>query len=106
MAAIRGFVWNLFDQAYWSKDPVTYITSRRFTVRERQNIPVKVYSDADAVTLTVNGNPVKTKTAKYNRQKNVFLFKNIHLQIGENTVTAKGTNGETNTVVWQFGGEK
>ena len=86
--------------------PVTYITSRRFTVRERQNITVKVYSDADAVTLTVNGNPVKTKTAKYNRQKNVFLFQNIRLQIGENTVTAIGTNGETDTVVWQFGGEK
>ena len=93
-------------KAYWSKEPVTYITSRRFTVRERQNITVKVYSDADAVTLTVNGNPVKTKTAKYNRQKNVFLFQNIRLQIGENTVTAIGTNGETDTVVWQFGGEK
>lgn len=72
----------------------------------KKNFTVKVYSDADAVSLTFNGNPVKTKTAKYNRQKNVFLFQNIRLQIGENTVTAIGTNGETDTVVWQFGGEK
>ncbi|MGN0519328.1 MAG: hypothetical protein ACI4LB_01175, partial [Candidatus Fimenecus sp.] len=63
-------------------------------------------SDADAVSLTVNGNPVKTKKAKCNRQKNVFLFKNIRLQIGENTVIANGTNGESDTVVWQFNGEK
>ncbi|MGN0555459.1 MAG: DUF4982 domain-containing protein, partial [Candidatus Fimenecus sp.] len=93
-------------KAYWSKEPVTYITSRRFTVREQQKIAVKVYSDADAVTLTVNGKLVKTKHAKYNRQKNVFLFKNIPLQNGENTVTAKGTNGESDTVVWQYGGKK
>ncbi|MGN0561585.1 MAG: glycoside hydrolase family 2 TIM barrel-domain containing protein [Candidatus Fimenecus sp.] len=93
-------------KAYWSRDPVTYITSRRFTVRERQNITVKVYSNADAVTLTVNGKSVKTKKAKYNRQKNVFLFQNIRLQNGENTVTANGTNGESDTVIWQFSGEK
>ena len=72
----------------------------------KKNFTVKVYSDADAVTLTVNGNPVKTKTAKYNRQKNVFLFQNTRLQNGKNTVTAIGTNGESDTVVWQFSGEK
>lgn len=41
----------------------------------KKNFTVKVYSDADAVTLTVNGNPVKTKTAKYNRQKIYFYLK-------------------------------
>ncbi len=90
-------------KAYWSSEPVTYITSRRFTKRERSKITVKVYSNADSVELLVNGQPFRTKEAQYNRQAHVFLFKGVRLQNGENTVQAKGDNGVTDTVVWQYG---
>ena len=45
-------------KAYWAHEPVTYITSRRFQKREKQKITVKVYSNADTVSLTVNGKPL------------------------------------------------
>lgn len=89
-------------KAYWRKTPVTYITSRRFENRERKRITVKVYSNAEAVTLTVNGSVYKTKQAKHCRQANVFLFKGVPLQKGENTVTATGKNGVTDSVHWLY----
>lgn len=89
-------------KAYWSREPVIYITSRRFLKREKQKITVKVYSNADAVSLTVNGKVGKTKKSAINRQKHIFVFRNIPLTHGENTVSANGSNGASDTVTWQY----
>lgn len=89
-------------KAYWRDVPVTYITSRRFIKREQQKITVKVYSNAEAVELLVNGQAFQTKKAKRNRQTHIFLFKGVTLQKGENTVQAVGQNGVTDTVTWQY----
>src|SRR5581483_12257626 len=43
-----------FYKANWSKEPVTYITSRRYTDRVYPVTDVKVYSNADSVTLALN----------------------------------------------------
>lgn len=88
-------------KAYWAHEPVTYITSRRFQKREKQKITVKVYSNADTVSLTVNGKPFKTKKVAANRQKHVFVFRNVPLRRGENTVSAVG-NSVTDTVTWRY----
>lgn len=98
--AVKKDAFYLY-KAYWSLQPVTYITSRRFAVRRRSRITVKVYSNAETVTLTVNGKIFKIKNGKRNRQKHIYIFKNVPLQVGENTVFAKGTNGAWDTVVWQ-----
>lgn len=43
-----------FYKARWNKeDPFIYITSRRYTERLERTTPIKVYSNVDAVTLTV-----------------------------------------------------
>lgn len=89
-------------KAYWSREPVTYITSRRFTVREKPCICVKVYSNAQTVTLVHNGATVQSRAAKRNRQKHVFLFRNVKLVPGTNTVVAVGDNGVSDEVVWQL----
>lgn len=88
-------------KAYWSEVPVTYITSRRFVKREKQKIAVKVYSNAEAVALTVNGKLYKTKKAAQNRQKHIFVFRNVPLNRGENIIFADG-GGVTDTVTWQY----
>lgn len=89
-------------QAYWRTLPVTYITSRRFAVRRQETVSVKVYSNASRVSLSVNGAPVGEKSAAQCRQAHVFVFRNVRLRAGENTVEAHGDNGAADTVVWQL----
>ena len=89
-------------QAYWRTLPVTYITSRRFAVRKQETICVKVYSNANAVTLSCNGKPIAEQRASQCRQAHVFLFRNVRLQAGDNTVTACGDHGEEDTVIWRL----
>ncbi len=50
-----------FFKANWSDDPTVYITSKRFTTRGLETIPVKIYSNDPRVTLTVNGTPASMK---------------------------------------------
>ena len=52
-----------FYKANWSTEPVTYIVGRRYTDRAYSTTDVKVYSNADAVQLEVNGAPVAALTA-------------------------------------------
>lgn len=89
-------------KAYWSRSPVTYITSRRFGTREQQKITVKVYSNAQNVSLTVNGKTLKSLRADRCRQAHVFKFRGVRLQNGENTVQAVGDNGVTDIVTWKY----
>ena len=52
-----------FYKANWSAEPVTHIVGRRYTDRAYATTDVKVYSNADAVQLVVNGAPVRHVTA-------------------------------------------
>ncbi|MGN1161384.1 MAG: DUF4982 domain-containing protein, partial [Candidatus Fimenecus sp.] len=61
---------------------------------------IKIYSNAESVTLFLNGKEIKTKKNKYNRQNHIFIFRNITLEKGKNTVIAKGSNGVEDTVEW------
>ena len=47
-----------FYKANWSREPVTYVTGRRYTNRAYRVVDVKVYSNAASATLSLNGNPV------------------------------------------------
>ena len=42
-------------KAYWSKEPVVYIASRRFVNRAPDERDITVYTNADSITLEVNG---------------------------------------------------
>jgi beta-galactosidase len=93
-----------FYKANWSREPVTYITSRRYTDRAYAITDIKVYSNADSVQLSVNGTPVATKAAQECLQA-TCVFKEVRLRRGENVVTATGRHGGkpvTDTVRWIF----
>jgi beta-galactosidase len=93
-----AFYWY---KANWSSEPLAYITSRRFTPRTTETVDVKVYSNLDSVTLSVNGaaigapQPVTDRRARWTA---------VPLQVGDNTieVVANGSAGQSasDSVTW------
>lgn len=93
-----------FYKANWTKEPVTYITNRRYTQRAYPVTDIKLYSNADSVTLNVNGTTIGTKTAADCPMK-VCEFKNVSLVAGSNSITAVGTHSGktvTDTTTWNL----
>ncbi len=94
-----------FYQANLSTEPVTYIASRRYTDRAYTITDVKLYSNADSVTLDVDGVSAGTLYAS-DCQMNVCIFKGVQLAEGSNVLTAVGSyvDGEdvTDTVTWDL----
>jgi beta-galactosidase len=71
-------------KAHWSDEKFIHITSKRFVDRAEDKINIKIYSNCHDVTLFVNGKEYESKSA----DEKVFIFENIHLQEGQNTVKA------------------
>lgn len=89
-----------FYKANWSDEPVIYITSRRFTERTNAVTSVKLYSNAPATELFVNG---ASQGEKNDGTNCVFIWKNVTLQPGENKIEARAVrNGQplTDQCVW------
>jgi len=88
-----------FYQASWTGTPVVHITSRRYTNRSTATVPVKVYSNADQVTLVVNGTNVGTATGA----NHTFEWADVPLAIGTNTLEVSATIGGSDvadSVTW------
>jgi beta-galactosidase len=84
-----------FYKANWSADPVLYITSRRFTNRQANTIPVKIYANMDSVTLKVNGVTIGTITSAAAPDK-IFQWNNVAIQAGTNVIEVTGTRAGQN----------
>ncbi|MBR5536137.1 MAG: discoidin domain-containing protein [Clostridia bacterium] len=87
-------------QANWSNVPMVHINSSRFNPRVNAVVAVKVYSNNDKVTLTVNGKDLGTKE---NDGLGVFVWEDVLLQKGDNNVVAsfeKDGQAYTDSVVW------
>ena len=83
-------------KAYLSSQPFVHITGRRYTQRPLEAMTVKIYANCTQVTLSVNGGPRITKTGD-----KVFLFENVSLQMGMNTLVATApaaSNGGSGSV--------
>lgn len=72
-----------YYKAVWSEEPFVHIAEKRFAKRAAQTMDVKVYSNQKTVTLMVCHN-VYVKTS----ENGVFLFEDVPLELGANTVTA------------------
>jgi beta-galactosidase len=70
-----------FYKANWSEEPVLHITSSRYIFREKPKTQVKVYTNLDNVTLTVNDQVFPAKSP----EKGIITWDGITL--------AKGNNG-------------
>lgn len=91
-----------FYKANWSAEPVLYINSRRFVQRTNAQTDVKVYSNAKEVELFLNGVSQGKSGASTNC---VYLWKNIQLCNGANTIQAKAVREQTNLTdqcVWNL----
>lgn len=79
-----------FYKANWSRQPVLYITSRRFAERSRSVVPVKVYSNAPDVKLFVNGKSLgSVKTDDLKRA----VWPEVVLSPGANTIRVEASIG-------------
>jgi len=81
-----AFYWY---KANWSDEPVVYITSRRYTARKTDTVDVKVYSNADSVTLTVNGRRIGAQAP----DGRIALWPGVKLRTGKNVIVATGEKG-------------
>ena len=74
-----------FYKANWNAEPMVHIASKRHTERKDATTDVKVYSNAKAVELIVNGISQGKVTPD---NVNVFLWENITIKKGKNTIKA------------------
>jgi beta-galactosidase len=91
-----AFYWY---KANWASTPTLYITSRRWTRRTDATTELKVYSNADEGTATLNGTSLGTLSSS----DRIFRWANVTLKQVQNTVAVTATvNGSTYTdsVVW------
>ncbi|NLU91194.1 glycoside hydrolase family 2 protein [Chitinophaga sp. Ak27] len=93
-----AFYWY---KSNWNPAPMVYIAERRNNIRHQAHVKVEVFSNLGQVTLRVNNNaPVAGHTGANKRD---FIFDDITLQPGDNTITATGAyNGKayTDTITW------
>jgi beta-galactosidase len=84
-----------FYKANWNPEPMVHLTSHRFVDRTNAVISVKAYSNAQTVTLIVNG---QTIAEQPNNGNDVFTWKSVPLNLGANHVVAQAViHGQTVT---------
>lgn len=79
-----------FYKANWSDEPVLYLASRRFTNRTNAVTDVKIYSNAQAPELFVNG---VTQGRRNDGTNGVFIWKAVRLSPGLNKISARAQSG-------------
>jgi len=98
---IRKDAWY-FYKANWSAAPTVHITGRRYADRAYAVTDVRVYTNAAAPTLSLNGQPVAAAPDCANR---ICVWRNVRLFPGRNVLIAAGRfAGRTvaDQVEWQL----
>jgi beta-galactosidase len=87
-------------QANWTSTPVVHITSSRWVIRSASTTDVRTYTNADTVTLRVNGEQVGLAQSGAGR---VVVWPGVSLRPGHNTVAVSGVKDgrvHTDEVIW------
>lgn len=91
-----------FYQANWNTAPVAHIAGRRYVQRAYRVTDVRVYSNADTLTLHLNGRPVGARRAA-DCPRHTCVFHGVVLDQGANRIEARGMrHGQrvADTVEW------
>lgn len=95
---VKKDAFYLYKANWNDRDKFAHINSSRFNPREESEITVRVYSNYDKLTLTVNDQDYGVKN---NNGVGVFEWENVPLVLGENTAAVKTENGTVlDTVKW------
>ena len=89
-------------KANWSGEPVLHITSKRHIFRDEDETRVKVYSNLDSVSLTVNGEKVGTRSP----ENGIITWEGIDLIEGNNGIIVRGRSNDkkfSDDCVWVYG---
>ena len=81
-----------FYKANWSEAPITWITGRRYVDRAYGVTDVRVYSNADTVTLSLNGREIGVRNAAECPLR-TCVFEHVTLEEGSNRLEAHGMRG-------------
>lgn len=94
-----------FYKANWSDAPTVHINGRRYTDRAYRVTDVRVYSNAPATELVLNGRSLGTRSDCPNR---VCVWKQVALDGGTNKLVARGRFAAASledSVSWQLGAD-
>ncbi|WP_143305898.1 glycoside hydrolase family 2 protein [Chitinophaga vietnamensis] len=81
-----------FYKANWSEEPVLYITERRNTIRKQEKANIKVFTNAAAAELFVNGRSMGKATTDTFRRA---TWQQVPLRPGQNRITVQAIrNGQ------------
>ena len=78
-----------FYKANWSDDPVLHIASKRYKIRDKAEVPVKVYTNCKDVSLEVDGRKYEATAIN----EGVAEWNNVVLKPGVNNLKVTGTHG-------------
>lgn len=90
-----------YYKSHWNKEPMVYITSRRFSKRTDASTYIKTYSNCDSVKITVN----KSIYPALKPTENVCNWNNIILDPGVNIITARGYKNKvvySDSCIWRY----
>lgn len=90
-----------FYKSQWSDDKFVKIAGERYRNRVDKKVTVKIYSNCRAVTLYVNGKAVKNPAGV--NSSGVFLFREVRLIRGDNTLRAETEDGCVDEIVLHRG---
>jgi len=96
---VKKDAWHWY-KAWWSDEPMLHITSRRHTKRSDPTVTVKVYTNAEAATLLLNGQEVGPRSAE-----NRSVSWPVTLREGENEIEVRARDGEemlSDKVTWTY----
>ena len=64
-------------KAAWSKEPFVHITGKRYRDRAEEKTQIKVYSNCESVTLTVDGKELETKAGTMDEYRKIAFFNHL-----------------------------
>lgn len=85
-------------RAWWAREPVLHIASRRLSTRPAGAVEVKAYSNARQLTLEVNGQPVGTVPVV----DRIATWPAVNLAPGRATLQVRDERGHTDRTDWDI----